>query len=141
MSLKKGPERGPNGILLSNQFILDSDRIKIAKYLDIEGIDVDVNIMQYNYNKKWWQLNATPLSDYEEFVLINHDPEEGYSLHWREKERAKEIIGDDSSSPNWDHEVLLHFVKEPHHDDLKWIFYQGDAYWILSRDEIASIFL
>ncbi len=138
--LKTKPERGPNGILLSNQFILDPARIEMARLLGIEGIDVDTNIMQYNYNRKWWQLNNTPLSDYEEFVILNHDPE-GYSLHWREAWRAKEIIGDESSSPNWDYEIILHFVKEPHHDAIQWILYQGDAYWILSRDEIASIFL
>jgi hypothetical protein len=140
MSLKKGPERGPNGILISHKFILDPARIEMARLLGIEGIKDVNNIMQYNYNKKWWQLNATPLSDYEEFVILNHE-EEGYSLHWREAWRAKEIIGDDDSSPNWGYEILLHFVKEPHHDSLQWILYQGDAYWILSPEEVASIFL
>lgn len=102
-------------------------------------------------NRKWFlQAGYQHLGDFYEIQLEDHQAfainyawayEISYCLSYREKQIGREILGDDSSSPNWDNIVELQFVKERHHDVLKWILYQGSQYWILSPEEIESIFL
>ena len=108
--------------------------------------------MKFCWKKRKWFLQAgyQHLGDFHQIQLTDQDAfainnawayTRSYCLSYREKQIGREIIGDDETSPNWDNLVELQFVKEPHHDVLQWILYQGSQYWILSHEEIASIFL
>jgi hypothetical protein len=95
----------------------------------------------YQYLGNFYEIQ---LEDHQAFAINNakaYSYQTPYILSFQEKQRGREVLGDDESSPNWDNNIELQFVKEPHHKALQWILYQGSHYWILDTEQIASIFL
>ena len=132
-------------------FFLNEVHDRMIQLLELGGSE-EFSRMEFCFKYRKWYLKGgyQYLGDYREIQLSDHQAfainnakayERSYYLSYQEKQRGREVLGDDESSPNWDNNIELQFVKEPHHKALQWILYQGSHYWILDTEEIASIFL